>query len=92
MSDMARREEDLIRVQRLRAADVVDGTVVRWKSQTGQEGTAYTYVALYVAHMWWITGVADFYGDRKFSTYDFVTRVLSRGTDISVATDWETIR
>jgi hypothetical protein len=74
------------RWHRLSAADVVDGTVVRWMSGR------YTYVALYAAHMWWITGVADFYGERKFTTYDFVTLVLSRGTDISVATEWERLR
>jgi len=85
VSEIQLPQTELARVERLRAADVVDGTVVRWQSGKFQ------YVALYVVHMWWITGVADFYGFRKFSTYDFVTKVLSRGTEISVATGWEEI-
>jgi hypothetical protein len=89
-NEIAQRSTDLARIERLRAADVVEGTVCRWRSQTGSG--SYLYVALYVANMWWITGVADFYGYRKFTTYDFVTRVLARGTDIAVVTGWEEIR
>jgi hypothetical protein len=85
------RARDLARVERLAAADVVDGTVCRWKSTT-ERGTEYLYVALYVAGHWWITGVADFYGERKFTTYDFVTRVLAKGSQIAVVTSWEEVR
>jgi hypothetical protein len=85
-TELQERQRELARVERLRAADVVEGTVCRWKSGK------YTYVALYIADMWWVTGVADFYGERKFTTYDFVTRVLSRGTEVAVVTAWEEIR
>jgi len=85
------RAYELARVRRLQAADVVDGTVCRWTSVAGN-GTSYRYVALYVAERWWITGVADFYGKRRFTTYEFVTQVLSQGTEIAVVTEWEPIR
>jgi len=85
-TEVAERHRDLARVERLRAADVVDGTVCRWKSGK------YTYIALYVAGRWWISGKANFYGARDFTTYDFVTRVLSRGSEVAVVTSWESVR
>ncbi len=39
------RARDLARVERLAAADIVDGTVCRWTSTT-DKGTEYLYVAL----------------------------------------------
>jgi hypothetical protein len=90
-TDVAERHRDLARVERLAAADVVDGTVCRWKSTTAK-GTEYLYVALYIAGHWWITGVADFYGRRRFTTYDFVTQVLSSGSEVAVVTSWEQVR
>ncbi len=90
-SGLYRHQQQVERIARLSAADVTDGTVVRWKSTT-DKGTEYLYVALYIAGLWWITGVADFYGERKFTTYDFVTRVLAKGSQIAVVTSWENVR
>lgn len=64
------------------------GTVVRF-----QCGDRFTYVAVFVAHKWYLSGNGRFFGGNTFTNENFVASVLGHYgvTDIEVATDWELV-
>ena len=67
---------------------VAAGTVVRFKFD------GYTYAAVFAVGCWYLTGkfVGHHLGSRVFgSTKEFVDEVLSRATDVQVATQFESL-
>lgn len=65
-----------------------EGTVLRFR-YLGQ----YTFAALFVAGLWWLTGDATSFGARRFKHRDFVQRVLTceQVSDIEIAEGWRVV-
>lgn len=65
-----------------------EGTVLRFR-YLGQ----YTFAALFVAGLWWLTGDATSFGARRFKHRDFVQRVLTceQVSDIEIAEGWRAV-
>ena len=64
-----------------------EGSVIRWKS-----ADRYVYVVVKASGKWWITGVANYYGNRVFTFAQLIEILsLSEVSDVTVATAWTEI-
>jgi hypothetical protein len=76
---------------------VAEGTIIKWDSRSEKAGRwggrVFTYVAIYAAGRWFITGDGLFYGKNVFTYDEFFRTVLNRDEveNIAVASDWETV-
>lgn len=70
---------------------VPDGTVIRFVSYSTVMGQTYTYAAVFAAGRWWLSGVSQFFGERKFTHSDFMRLLTTHPSirEVEVATDWD---
>lgn len=72
-------------------AVVTDGSVIRFKRKWDTASGHLTYVALYAAGRWYLTGA--FFGKHVIDTDYLVNNALSRSDvfDVEMATEWVTV-
>jgi hypothetical protein len=78
-------------------APVIDeGTVLRFDVNFKPEEPAshdYTYVALFVANKWWVSGQADAFGRNGLTNMQFMSKLGEYGAhNIELATEFAVVR